>query len=105
MDLDCLVTFTSTLCVIQNRHLRSLIRQGENRDGWRILPLRHATPRIVASSVSHSSISDVWHQLLGHVSSSSLSFLSNKLSFTLDSSKCCDICHRSKQTRLQFPLG
>ena len=32
-DLNCLVFFTKTLCVIQDQHLRILIGVGERRDG------------------------------------------------------------------------
>ena len=48
-----------------------------------------------------------WHQHLGNPSFGSLSTLSSVYGFKLnkDFYDCCDVCHRAKQTRNDFPLS
>ena len=60
-DVRCIVTFTNTLCVIQNQHLRTLIGLGARRDE---LYYFHDIPRICAlPNTGYSSY--LWHQRSG----------------------------------------
>ena len=60
-DVRFTITFTNTLCAIQNIHLRTLIGLGERRDE---LYYFCDIPHIRALSATDGSSSDLWHQRL-----------------------------------------
>ncbi|CAH9112979.1 unnamed protein product [Cuscuta epithymum] len=68
----CLVTFTNSLCAIQDLHSRSLIGAGERRDGlfyFRRVPALHAV------RVTGIPEFELWHRRLGHPSDRVLKLL------------------------------
>jgi hypothetical protein len=95
--LNCVAIFFSDFCVFQDLSTRKLIGTGEVRDG-----LYHYKP--FYASVFHSqciSDSTLWHQRLGHPSTSSIPATLNFPKLHLP----CDVCARAKHTRLPFLLN
>jgi hypothetical protein len=92
--LNCVAIFFPDFCVFQDLSTRKLIGTGEVRDG-----LYHYKP--LSASVFHSQRipdSTLWHQRLGHPSTSSIPTTLNFPKSHLP----CDVCARAKHTRLPF---
>ncbi|CAM8925879.1 unnamed protein product [Rhodiola kirilowii] len=104
-DSQCFALLTDRLCVIQDRNTRTVIGVGEQRGGvyW-LRNFQSASGYCSASSVNSASL---WHQRLGHPSSSVLSSLSSsgQIVSHQKSPDPCDICFQAKQTRCAFPLS
>ena len=100
----CIAIFTDTLCVLQDRFSRTLIGEGEEREGvYYFTGVKVA--RAYGVSKSKTSTSTLWHRRLGHPSYKALSTLPIFKDFKIDfsDSSQCDICFRAKQTRKVFP--
>lgn len=103
-DMNCTVTYASNNCVIQDLTGRRTIGSGELCDGVYVF----RTVREVVSLAAYSQDKSVlWHARIGHPSNQNLFKLSSFIKFSFDASKleCCDICHRSKQCMIPFPLS
>ena len=99
----CIAICTDTLCVLQDRFLRTLIGAGEQREGvYYFTGVKVA--RVNAASSPKPSPAVLWHRRLGHPSYKVLSTLPVLDSVKLDSHvfSQCDICFRAKQTRKMF---
>ena len=94
----CDVTFTKKLCVIQDPTTRSPIGVGEPRRG--VYYLKKSFPATI--QVNKVDSYDTWHYRLGHPPIQALSKVSS-FSSSQHKSYSCDVCFRSKQTRLSFP--
>ncbi|KAL3647015.1 hypothetical protein CASFOL_007983 [Castilleja foliolosa] len=106
-ELNCFVTFTDAVCVIQDRDSRILIGAGEQRDGVYLFRAQsRAYSRAQAGSARGLDGKELWHRRPGHPGKKLLSFLpvvtssSNK-----EGENPCNICLRAKQTREVFPLS
>lgn len=100
-DLDCTVTFTNNLCVIQDRASRTLIGAGE-LCGW-VYQFR-AMMSVRANKVDGVDELELWHRRLGHPSRQILSYFS-RIRNRVDTSRVyrpCDNCFLAKQTREIF---
>lgn len=96
-DLGCQVMFISDLCVIQDRTSRMTIGLGELQGG--VYYLRHVASSLACMAVIDS---ELWHRRLGHPSRQ-VDFSGTGLTLGARLSKECDVCHRAKQTRSNFP--
>ncbi|CAA7055108.1 unnamed protein product [Microthlaspi erraticum] len=97
---NCFAMVTDTICVLQDRFTRTMIGAGEERDG-----VYYFTDIVSANSNKAVFGSDqaLWHQRLGHPSSSVFSSLDLfSQSSVSASSSPCDVCFRAKQTREVF---
>ncbi|KAM2583718.1 hypothetical protein TB2_044793 [Malus domestica] len=110
-ELNCLIIFFPTFCLLQDLATKKMIGLGKERDGLYYLvsvqedfAIRQNKLGVVAASASAPS--NVWHQRLGHLSTGPARVLSSSIpdiSFNFDSH--CDVCPVAKQTRLPFPLS
>lgn len=96
----CVAMFTDTMCILQDRSLKTLIGTGEERGAVYYLA------DVVSAKIHSIDIStdqEWWHRRSGHPSFMVLSdlpiFFSNSKSA---SSRPCDVCFRAKQARGVF---
>jgi hypothetical protein len=104
-DLNCVVTLSDKLCVIQDCTSRMVIGVGEKRDEVYWLCLIKPTTRLCLATDADSY--QVWHRRLGHPSSQIVGLLpsiSNK-DFRRNKDEPCDVCFKAKQTRTSFPIS
>ncbi|KAA8515426.1 hypothetical protein F0562_018963 [Nyssa sinensis] len=73
-ELNCIVTFSPNLCVIQDRSMKNLIGVGELEDGVYYLRTRKGEK---ALKVTSSIRGELWHRRMGHPSSQISNFLSS----------------------------
>ncbi|KAL9228263.1 hypothetical protein vseg_003863 [Gypsophila vaccaria] len=101
---NCLVTFYSDHCVIQDLSTRMKIGRGEHKDGVYYL---HTQGKESVAKVETNGDAKLWHKRLGHPSSSVLSLFSSLIGLNLcwNSKDVCDPCCRAKQTRSVFKLN
>ncbi|KAI9180399.1 hypothetical protein LWI28_004458 [Acer negundo] len=109
--LNCSVTFFPYWCVLQDLATRRMIGLGKQRDGlYYLVALATKKSMTNSSPPPHRptcnltiSSTDLWHNRLGHVSSSRLSFIAKTfLNFSAESNNACPICPLAKQSRLPF---
>ena len=102
-ETNCIVQFTNSLCVIQDRTSRTLIGLGERIDGlYYFRGIRHEKAFKVDAMMSL----DLWHKRMGHPSLKITELVSNTSSKNNNyGNKACDVCQRAKQTRDSFPLS
>ncbi|KAJ3699854.1 hypothetical protein LUZ61_003559 [Rhynchospora tenuis] len=101
-DNGCFVTFTDTLCVVQDCTSKMLIGVGEMRDG---IYLYHSIASARASHVSKSEDFLMWHRRMGHPSTQTTLLFPGVKNDSYDSKTICDICLKAKQTRDVFPIS
>jgi hypothetical protein len=100
-DTNCIVQVTNSLCVVQDRTLKTLIGVGERRDGlYYFVGIRHEK----AFRVGDISVFDLWHKRMGHPSKKVTQLIPN-VGRNRNENKACDVCQRAKQTRDSFPLS
>lgn len=95
---NCFAVFTDSICVLQDRSLKTLIGAGEEHHGVYFFRDVAQASRAVGSDDQL-----LWHRRLGHPAfsiSSTLSSLSSVLNKACSSP--CDVCFRAKQTRDVF---
>ena len=113
-NLNCSVTFFPYWCVLQDLVTRRTIGLGKQRDGLYYL-VALATRKTVHSPPSSSQIhtspacnlttssTHLWHNRLGHLSSSRLGFIAkNLLHISIQNNNDCHVCPMAKQCRLPF---
>jgi len=84
--------------------LRKLIGKAKMRNGVYYLKSRVGDKSYAA--FNHKEFS-IWHQRLGHPPFDSLFTFSKDYGILLnkDALRCCDVCHKAKQTRHPFSLS
>nr|KYP41615.1 hypothetical protein KK1_036999 [Cajanus cajan] len=85
--------------MIQDQTMKKMIRLGDLHDGiYLFKKLKIGSSCVVAQKDS----SKLWHSRMGHLSTQALKQISHmlKCNFFLNKNECCDVCHRSKQSRL-----
>ncbi|KAL2927193.1 Retrovirus-related Pol polyprotein from transposon RE1 [Bienertia sinuspersici] len=102
-DSNCLVSFTNSVCVIQDLPSRMQIGAGERRDG---LYYFHNVPVICAVSPPPTDF-ELWHRRLGHPSDRVLKLVPplKGISGKKCLNKACVVCPMAKQTRDIFPTS
>jgi hypothetical protein len=102
-DMDCVLQFTNSVCIMQDRTSRTLIGVGERRDGlYYFRGIRHEK----VCKVGDMSMLHLWHKRMGHPSMKISQLISNVGSKNnVFENKACDVCQRAKQTRDSFPLS
>nr|KYP65664.1 Retrovirus-related Pol polyprotein from transposon TNT 1-94 [Cajanus cajan] len=103
-DLNCMVTYFSDNCVIQDQAMKRTIRFGDLCDGVYVLRMANQGSSLAAQPQDASVL---WHARMGHPSNKVLLKMSSSLNFSLDENKLegCDVCHRSKQCMLPFSIS
>lgn len=101
-ESNCILQFTHSMCVIQDRDSRMVIGAGEQRDG---LYLFRKAPVVMAMQVQRTGSMDLWHQRLGHASEKIVKLIPLVSSSSKASNKACDVCHYAKQSRDPFPVS
>lgn len=102
-ETNCVVQFSNSLCVMQDRTSRMLIGLGERIDG---LYYFRGTRNEKAFKIDSGLSLDIWHRRMGHPSLKITKLVSNNSSRNNDyENKACDVCQRAKQTRDSFPLS
>ncbi len=102
-QLNCSATFFPSFYVLQYLTTRNLIGKGEMVDG--LYYFNKLNIPLIATTKPNTS-PEVQHQCLGHIpldKLASISFFSH-LSFN-KVNKCCNTCHKARQTRLPFFLS
>jgi hypothetical protein len=104
-DLNCVVTLTDKLCVIQDRTSRMVIGVGEERDG--VYWFRSVVPNTHLCHAAEVDSYQVWHRRLGHPSPQIIGLLPlvNISDCRKNKDEPCDICFKAKQTRVSFPIS
>jgi hypothetical protein len=99
-DMDCVLQFTNSVCIMQDRTSRTLIGVGERRDGlYYFRGIRHEK----VCKVGDMSMLHLWHKRMGHPSMKISQLISNVGSKNnVFENKACDVCQRAKQTRDSF---
>ncbi|KAJ9554960.1 hypothetical protein OSB04_009574 [Centaurea solstitialis] len=109
--LSCSIAFFPYWCILQDLATRKTIGLGKQQNGLYYLVALATDDRVAISSRTKSqptcnlttSSTDLWHNRLGHVSSSRLSFIAKKfLNIPVEINKVCHICPLAKQSRLSF---
>ncbi|KAJ4796184.1 Retroelement pol polyprotein-like [Rhynchospora pubera] len=101
-DNDYFVIFTNELCVIQDRNLRMPIGVGELRDG--VYYYRPLGPSQVFHTRKETTY-DLWHQRMGYPSNKITCLFPGVEGGVDMTNGVCDICMRSKQSRIPFPVS
>jgi len=97
------LTFSSSGCMIQDVKTKEKIGLVKVHVGLYVL-----TPAAFTSSHSlcNTTPTTLWHSSLGHPSNERLCLLHKKYSYIVAKNPdTCDVCHRSKQRKLLFPLS
>jgi hypothetical protein len=100
-DLNCLVTYQSNSCVIQDQASKRMIGSGNLHEGVYVFKKEiHGA----AFATTQRDNTFLWHSRMGHPSDQALRHISQLVNckFNFNNIACCDICHRSKQCRLSF---
>lgn len=98
-DVDCFVTFTDNLCILQDRTTRNPIGLGKMQRG---VYLFQPVPEASIVAVTRTDQYTIWHRRMGHASHGSLSSISGIQLGSKPNNKLCDVCCRAKQTRDMF---
>ena len=99
----CIEIFTDTLCVLQDRFMRTLIGAGEEREGvYYFTGVTVARANLTGKEKASSS--ELWHRRLGDPAHNLLSTLPviDSVALDFDHTNSCYICSLSKQTREVF---
>jgi len=102
---NCIVTFTTNECSIQDKRSTKRIGTTNIQSGMYMIKgeinTREDTPaQACTSAINH----DIWHMRLGHPSHKRLVVLNRKFPFIyLPVNSDCDVCHLAKQQKLPFP--
>jgi hypothetical protein len=103
---SCCLIFLHQHCFIQNLVSWGTIGVGEERDGLFYLLQNDPSVHVpfVFSALSINNVSDdIWHYLLGHLSSSRLALLHKYVpTISVNPEHICTVCPLSKQKRLPF---
>ena len=98
------VSYGPNFCVILDLTSKTQIGVGELGNG--VYNLRTMLGGSIFTAIKKVG-PEKWHQRLGHPSHGSLAPSSMICDFKLNKEflKCCDVCHKAKQTRNSFPLS
>ena len=101
-DLNCIVQFTNTTCVIQDPS-RELIGTSIRRDGLFYFDVDKTIQQTSVNAVS--SPLDLWHKRMGHPSEKVVKLLPPVFSCKGSLNKACEVCFRAKHPREKFNLS
>lgn len=103
-ELNCIVLFSKTCCLLQDLTLMTPIGVGRRKDGVYFLQEVKMVSRVKKVDAKEKESLELWHKRLGHASHKRIRQLP-----VVDSSgvelSVCDICFRAKQCRSEFPLS
>ncbi|XP_076904346.1 uncharacterized protein LOC143559751 [Bidens hawaiensis] len=98
-DLQCVVTFFPSFCVMQDLHSKALIGAGECLKGLYKIGTMGKERQAMMTTVN------TWHKRLGHASISKLNDVSFIKGVSLNSKGVCDACVKAKFARLPFQIS
>jgi hypothetical protein len=101
-DVDYIVHFTKTMCVIQDRTSRTMIGAGEQSEGLYVLSVVAPVRAYQANSVG---VCELWHRRMGHPSSKITSMLPDVIRKDINSRKKTSTyieCGKSVEVSSQF---
>ena len=102
-ELNCIVLFSKTCCLMQDLTLMMPIGMGKRRDGVYFLQEVESVRRVKKIDAKESL--ELWHKRLGHASEKRIRQLPVVDSSSGVQFSVCDICFRAKQCRTEFPLS
>ncbi|KAJ4769803.1 Retroelement pol polyprotein-like [Rhynchospora pubera] len=100
-DNQCIVTFTDTMCVVQDLTTRMPIGVGKLRDG---VYFYHSMTTATASHVKKEDYM-LWHRRMGHPSTQISWPFPVVKNDNSDLKSVCEICLQAKQTKDVFPIS
>lgn len=99
MGIDCFVSFTHNLCILQNSTTRNPIGLSKMQEGSTYFS------QCTAVAVTRDKRYDIWHQHMGHASHGPLSSITGIRLGPKPANKLCGVCCHAKQTREYFPAS
>ncbi|KAJ0596006.1 putative RNA-directed DNA polymerase [Helianthus annuus] len=96
------VLFNENNCMLQDLRSKKILVIGRQENGLYFLGKDENVVNMCFNSIVKSSL---WHSRLGHPSDQVLAALKDVLNVNSVEHDACDVCHRSKQIRVPFPLS
>lgn len=106
-DLNCHVTFTPSVCVIQDPNSGKRIGLAKEKNGlYHLESLADSTSHALSSTTMNNEVIWLHHFRLGHPSIYTLKHLYPELCQGIDASHFqCEVCELAKHTRVSFPIS
>ncbi|KAF5771878.1 putative RNA-directed DNA polymerase [Helianthus annuus] len=101
-DNNIAVLFNESNCMLQDLKSKKVLVIGNQDNGLYYVGRHGNSVNLCYNSVAKS---NVWHSRLGHPSDQVLAVLKDKLEIKTVEHDPCEICHKSKQVRVPFPLS
>ncbi|KAJ0703042.1 putative RNA-directed DNA polymerase [Helianthus annuus] len=101
-DNNITVLFNENNCMLQDLKSKKILVIGSQDNGLYFVGRHGNSVNLCYNSVLKS---NVWHSRLGHPSDHVLAVLKDKLGIKTIGHDPCEICHKSKQVRVPFPLS
>ncbi|KAJ0735667.1 putative RNA-directed DNA polymerase [Helianthus annuus] len=101
-DNNITVLFNENNCMLQDLKSKKILVIGKQENGLYFVGKDGNVVNMCFNSVVKS---DLWHGRLGHPSDQVLAILKDDLDVKSTEHSPCEICHRSKQVRVPFPLS
>ncbi|KAJ0452540.1 putative RNA-directed DNA polymerase [Helianthus annuus] len=96
------VVFNENSCVLQDSKSRKVLVTGSQDSGLYFVGKNGNSVNVCFNSFIKSNL---WHSRLGHPSDQVLSVLKEMVDVKSIEHGPCDVCHRSKQVRVPFPIS
>lgn len=100
--LDCLAIFSNCSVIFQDRVSKRKIGEGFFLNGLYYISTSSSFSKSLLAETNTSILQQLWHLRLAHPSSHVMSFLFPNFCKT---THVCETCHKSKSTRLPFPIS
>ncbi|KAF5822598.1 putative RNA-directed DNA polymerase [Helianthus annuus] len=101
-DNKIAVLFNENNCMLQDLRSKKILVIGRQENGLYFVGRNGNFANLCFNS---SVKSDLWHSRLGHPSDQVLAVLKDSLDVKIVEHNPCEVCHRSKQVRVPFPLS
>ncbi|KAJ0878261.1 putative RNA-directed DNA polymerase [Helianthus annuus] len=101
-DNNITVLFNENNCMLQDLKSKKILVIGKQENGLYFVGKDGNSVNMCFNSVVRTNL---WHSRLGHPSDQVLAILKDNLGVNSVEHGPCEICHRSKQVRVPFPLS
>ncbi|KAJ0834657.1 putative RNA-directed DNA polymerase [Helianthus annuus] len=96
------ILFNENNCMLQDLQSKKILMIGRQDNGLYFVGRDSNSVNMCFNSVDKSNL---WHSRLGHPSDQVLAILKDRLGVCSVEHGLCEVCHRSKQVRVPFPLS